>query len=367
MKPKLGFIAIAALGIGLGLVAFTGKRAFKAAPPAAIEGETERDGDRDSLTATSVRPVSKAGGGGFLTLRSLISEPARGGNTEMARISPDCRGFESALFGLDLDKLGTRASEGALPNPAGCSPSDPRAAKILRHYAQQCAKAFASAPSDGRLSEECQLALVMARSTLATLTRDSVPIAEMNDLRDLADILVAEFGEMYTAMSPAALSRLRSAADRMAELSPGLLSAVKAGAIAAMLDAVTKKNENPDWADFERRVRRVEELDPNDPDLDAFHRLSDTGGMDPALVRQDSIERLEKKPGDWRELEVLAWSNWRLGNRDASRGALAAAMKRNPGNPELERNWRAINAPGAKPDDFLLSMKIGVGLSDLLR
>lgn len=364
MKPKHGLIAVAALVMIFGFVDFSGKppeesSSSDADSPAASEGASP-----PSIDTPAVRRNEN---GGLLTLRAMIAGPVRSGSTEMARVSPDCREFEASLFGLALDKLGARARDGTLPDPSGCSPSDPRAAKILRHYAVQCSKPLSVAPSDGHLSEECQLALVMARSTLATLTREPRPISEMTDLRDLADLLVSEFGEMYTAMSPAALARLQAAADRMTELDPGLLPAVKAGAVAAMLDAIMKKSENPDWKDFERRIARVAELDPNDPDLDAFRRLADTGGMDPALVRLDSLERLEKKPGDWRELEVLAWSNWRLGKTDAARGALAAAIKQSPGNAELEKNWRAIQKPGAKRDDFTLSMKIGVGLSDLLR
>jgi hypothetical protein len=331
---------------------------------------------------------SSAETGHLLTLRGLISKPVHGMNTEMARFSAECRTLEATVLQIDLDEIGYGGKLGQLPNPIGCSPSNPRIAKILRYYSDRCKNAFAAIPSrdlprekwDTQFSD-CQSALVMLRSTLATIARGPRTLEEITELRELADHLIADFAEVFTGMSPLGLKSLQATADRMSELDPRLVSAAKAGAMGAMLEAVMQKEarakgdaeaEAPDWAAFEKRIALIEELNPSDSDLDALKRLAKTNGMTPDLVREDSRIRLERNPGDWHEQQIYAWANWRLGRKDEARSALREALKLEAAsgtsrNTELHANWKAIQNPNATREDFKIQMKIGVGLTDLLQ
>jgi hypothetical protein len=371
MKQKLGIAAILALSLTLALAVFTGRRA--------VRGTSERSATETSSTSTATGPGAgpsslRGGRATLLSLRPLLAKPIRNESSEMARESPACRELEGNLLGLSLDDVGYPPKISRLPDPAGCSPSDPKAAKILRYYATQCSEPVAEM-KEAKFTD-CAMALIMARSTFAALAHEPKPLEEMTDLRDLADLLVAEFGEFYTAMSPAAILRLQAVADRMAAVDSNLVPAVKAGAMAAMLDGVMKKDARekgntdisaPDWAAFEKRVRQIEELSPNDPDLDTFQRIAHTSGMTTELVKRDSEARLERKPDDWHEHEVLAWANWRLGETADARAALREALRLNPRDEELRRNWTAIQRPNATKDSFKISMKVGIGLKDLVQ
>lgn len=304
------------------------------------------------------------------SLRRLLSRPMSVARRPNVRISPACRAFETALLGVSLDSSGRPGERVRLPSPRGCRPTSARVARLFDHYVRACGHAKWTTGDN-----ECEFALITVRATLAILSRETKPIETMNDLGELADILVAELGELETTFSPTVVERLMAAADRMAELDGRLESAVKAGAMAAALAEVMKKTarekdgDGPaaDWDAVEARIRRLEELNPADPDLDSLRRLSKTEGMTPELVREDSLERLRRNPDDPREQEILAWANWRLGRRGDSMRILAEALRRNPADASIRANWEVAKNPAAKAEDFKISIQVGVHLSEILR
>lgn len=316
------------------------------------------------------------------TLRMLVAQPLTGersgGGASPTPLSPECVSLETALLSLALEDFDYPPRIARLPNPAGCKPVDPQATKILAYYSAKCADSFVALPAADLPEEEwktklgeCQLATLMARSTFAVLSRGKKDVREIEDMRELADRLIASFGGFFAELSTEGMAEMREIADRMIELDPTLIPAHKAGAMAAMLESVGAKEKDPkatpDWADLDSRVREIQNRSPDDPDLDTFRRIADTEGMDPERVKQDSLSRLSRKPDDWRENQVLAWANWKLGRKDESRAALKRALELNPGEKELQENWQVTQKPGSKPDDFKISMRVGVSFTEMLK
>ncbi len=316
------------------------------------------------------------------TLRTLVAKPFEGshlGERPAANAaSPECASLETAILALALDDFDYPPRIARLPNPAGCKPAEPRAARILAYYSAKCADSFVALPAADLPEDEwktklgeCQLATLLTRSTFAVLARGKKEVREIEDMRELADRLIASFGGFFAELSTAEMAEMREIADRMIELDPTLIPAHKAGAMAAMLESVGAKEKDPkatpDWADLDARVREIQNRSPEDPDLDTFRRIADTEGMDPERVKQDSLSRLSRKPDDWRENQVLAWANWKLGRKDESRAALKRALELNPGEKELQENWQVTQRPGSKPEDFKISMRVGVSFTEMLK
>ncbi len=371
MKARLGLIAVFA---ALGAVAY----ALFAEKPA-------RERPPQVSAETPSAPPSPAGIAPpreIHSIRRLLVRKPPSGKSAIARTSPACRAFEAGILGISLDDLDYPPKVARLPSPRGCRPKSARVAKLFDLYNKACAETFVALPTKKLSRDEwqakfrdCELAFITARATLAILSRETKPIAEMNDLGDLADVLVAEIAELQTSFTPAVVANLLAAADRMAELDGRLESAVKAGAMASVLEGVMKKTARdqggdgaaPDWDDVEKRLRRLEELSPDDPDLDSLRRLAKTEGMTPELVREDSLARLGLAPANPREQEILAWADWRLGRRDEAMRILSEALRRNPGDASLRANWEVVKDPAAKAEDFKISIQVGVRLSEILR
>lgn len=305
-----------------------------------------------------------------VSLRSLLSAPLRRASAMAPGLSEACLNLEERLFQRNAADFGNPAKNETLPSPEGCVAANPKVAKMLKYYALKCGDRH------GRSPEECSLAGVMLRSTLSSIARGEPLLSEMTDVRELADRLVASFGEFFTDASPRGLQEVIDISDRMLELEPELLGVAKAGVMGSMFrniltrDAAGKGQpllDPSNWEDLEKRVARFEEMNPADPDLDTLHRIVETEGMDPEHVKNDSLTRVSKNPDDWRERQILAWANWKTGRREDAKAELQRALKLNPGESELLKNWDAITRADAKAEDFKISFKIGVGFTDLLK
>jgi hypothetical protein len=342
-------------------------------------GAREKESREAAESAVNAETTPRSSGT-LLSLRRLIGSPIRQEGADAPRTSPECANFQSALLGLSLDQIEFPPRIGRLPSPAGCSSSSPRIAKMMKYFSDKCASAFESIPQDRATWDqkfpECQVATIMLRSTVAAESRPERPLSEITDLRELADLLVAQFGEFFTGLSPASAHELTAIADRMTELEPTLVPAAKAGAIGAIIEAAalrdeakkgTGEAEKTDWSALENRVRRIEELNPNDPELDRYRRIVDTELMTPELVKKDSLARLAKNPRDGYEHELVAWANWRMGRREEARHALSDAIALRPKDPGLRKNWAVVNRRDSKPEDFKIEIKLGVGFDDLLK
>lgn len=271
---------------------------------------------------------------------------------------------------VDRVKPPTKVSRSLRPllSPENSQSTDhPRVAKMRRYQTLKCGS---------KNTADCEFATQMLRSTQAASIRVVRPVSDITDLPELADLLVASFGEFMTDLSPRGLREMTEIADRMLELDPTLFPAAKASAMAWMLRDVFSKEaiqkgetpaEMPNWDELEKRVRRIEEMDPLDPDLDALNRIVETEGMEPERVRRDSLARLARDPENWREYQILAWANWKANRHEDAKAEIIQALKLKPNEPELLANWKAINRPGAKLDDFKISFKVGVAFSDLLK
>jgi hypothetical protein len=346
----------------------------------APEPSAKSDGDAASGDSSGKVTSTGKGTGSLLTLRRLIGAPIRHERPEMSRTSPECANFQIALLGLSIDEIEFPPKIERMPSPAGCSPSSPRVAKMLRHFSEKCAGSFESIPKDRAQWErefgECQVATILLRSTLAVDARPQRPLSEITDMRELADLLVAQFGEFFSGLNPGSARELAAIADRMAELDPNLVPAAKAGAIGSIIEVAAARDgkaadgqdaRKPNWTELENRVRRIEELNPNDPELDRYRRIVDTELMTPELVKRDSLSRIGKNPKDASEYELLAWANWKLGRKDEARHALAQARALQPNHPSIQKNWAVVNRPNAKPEDFKIQIQLGMGFEELLK
>lgn len=306
-------------------------------------------------------------------LRSLLSTPVRKESAMAAGFSETCLNLEQRLFERNAADFGNSAKNETLPSAEGCTPANPKVAKMLKYYSLKCG---ANPGMKVENPEECSVAGLMLRSTLASIARGNPPLRDIQDINELADRLVASFGDFFTDMSPQGLQEVIDISDRMLELEPDTLPAVKAGAIGSMFRNILTKEaegkgialtEPPNWNDLEKRVAQLEEMNPSDPDLDTLHRIVETEGMNPERVKNDSLTRISKNPDDWHEHQILAWANWKTGRRDEAKSELQRAMKLKPDESELQKNWSAINRVDAKTEDFKISFRIGVGFTDLLK
>jgi tetratricopeptide (TPR) repeat protein len=330
-----------------------------------------RAADVDPNAPTASPPSPKPGGGPLLTLRNLVSPPIRKSSADPSRVSAECARLQEEMLALPIANLEYPPKIAHLPSPDGCSPSSPRIAKALQFYREKCQVAIRAMPTASTREEfnaglgECQIAAIILRSTLAAESRAKEPLDEIEDMRELADLLVSEFGALFDKITPESMGRLIAIADRMLVLDPKMLPAAKAAAIGSILEAVA--SSKADWKDLEDRVRKIEDLDPNDPELDHFRRFVDTELMKPELVEKDSLSRISKNPDDWKEREILAWSEFKQGRRDQARTALRAALARAPNEPALRKDLAIVNDPRSKPDDFKVQLQLGVGFGDLLK
>lgn len=360
MRPRTGLLTFLAITLTVALSVLTSKRIYE-----------KREPSRE-LPSSAVSPLPARDSP--QNLRSLLSAPFRGEFAMQPGLSEACTRLEQGLFKMRSGDIGNPEKVEGFPSAEGCIPANPKIAKILKYYSLKCNAT--TAPSNAEARSDCALASLMLRSTLASIARGDRPLKEVTDIRELADLLVASFGEFLTDLSPSGLKEMSDISDRMLELDPGLIPAAKAGAMGSMLRNVLAKEatekgeapvEPPHWDDLEKRVARIEEMNPSDPDLNALHRIVETEGMEPERVIKDSLTRLSKDPGDSHEHQILAWANWRIGRRDEAKAELRRALSRKPDDPELRANWVTVNRRDAKVDDFKIAFKVGVGFTDLLK
>jgi len=376
VKSRTGILTLVGLIAAGGL--FYG---LSGAPKHASEPTGENQKLQGEVTTQQTR--SAGAGGSLLTLRSMIESPVRKNPKSVARLSEECAALENTLFSLSLTDLDYPPKIKKLPSTDGCSPSDPKIAKTLKFYSRSCEAAINTGSLTGLSKEEwkekfsdCQYATLILRSTLAAAERGEKPLKDIEDMRELADLLIASFGQFFTDFSAARMKEMTAVADRMAELDPRLQVAVKAGVMSETMKSLINKDarskgdadvETPDWADLQKRLARAEEIAPNDTELSKLKRVIDTEGMDPERVKQDSLNRVSKNPNDWQEQQILAWANFKQGRRDEARAALLQALKADPGNVDLKENLVVVNRRDSKPDDFKITMKIGINFNDLLQ
>lgn len=383
MKQKTWILVLAVIALLVGLFTFTRK-----STPLDSRSENLSAVNRNETTNLATGKPA-AGTGSLLSLREMVSSPIRGASQPTGNLSDACARLEDDLFRLSLNDL-QFPPKVTLPNPTGCSPPNAKLAKMLRHYSNACAQSFAKTDSPtvpkqkptAKNFTRCQMATIMLRSTLAVSVRGERPLSEMTDSRELADLLISNFGQLFTENLSGSVNvaSITSVADRMLELDPKFFPAMKAAALGQMLDfslqkeAVEKGTElertravKPDWAELERRVADIREAKPNDPDLPTLRRIAETDGLTPDLVRRDSLERLAKNPRDTAEMQMLAWAEFRSGRRQEAKAAIDRAIAIDPRNREYRINRAIITSRKSQPEDFQIVMKVSVGFDELLK
>lgn len=382
MKLKTGTLVLVVIALLIGLFTLSRK-----SPQPVFHSENGPHG-KNGESADLPKGTNPSGSGSLLSLREIVSAPIRGENQPARNLSEACARLEDSLFRLSLDDL-EFPPKVTLPNPTGCSPPNAKLAKMLRHYSNACAAAFIPVDDTSPRKKStaasftpCQMATIMLRSTLATSVRGERPLSEITDSRELADLLISNFGQLFTEdlSGSVSVASITAVADRMLELNPRLFAAMKAGALGQMLDFSLRKEalekgmvpegttvEKPDWAELEKRVAQIAESNPNDPDLPTLRRLAETEGMTPDLVRKVALERLAKNPRDAAEFQMLAWSYFRSGRRQEAKAELDRAIAIDPRNREYRMNRAIVISPKTLPEDFKIVMKVGFGFSDLLK
>lgn len=224
--------------------------------------------------------------------------------------------------------------------------------KLRDFYHQECA--------DPKNIQSCTNAFVLFRASANSWLHKDANIADIDDLRTLADILMGSAGEGN-------IDRFEQAAVRMRELAPQMYEPLKANIIAKIMKA-SSLEERSDSREFsnvisalERDIEEAKMLPQVDPELQEAIILAATR-MGKERDRMDRIVQELKSSGqsgptlDYYEAAVL----WKNGRKDEALSQMRKLVKENQQNERFSETLKKLES---NPDESQKSFESRLSLN----
>jgi tetratricopeptide (TPR) repeat protein len=155
---------------------------------------------------------------------------------------------------------------------------------------------------------------------------------------------------------------LSSLSEKLRDKDPANPEVIRLDLQAKTFAAVSGKMElSPlEWLEISKDLQRVQE-DEKHVGNEPIAYLVDNRGADLESVRKMALEEIALTPKDPVAHEILGLTYWRKGNRDSAKAELERALKIAPNDPQLRKNWYAIQEPNAAPNAFEVPIEFHYG------
>lgn len=204
-----------------------------------------------------------------------------------------------------------------------------------------------------KIKEECTSHLMFLRSIIRTQG-----ITDSEDKEILADLILLEFSKVTPDFK-----KLEKLVKKLLRDDPKNPAYQRIWAMSKMIGSGDPRNQREGL-----REDIFSQIDPevlNAPDMDGLRIFLETG-LDPAKVEELSRSTLSADPHRQGSREILGWALWQQGRREEALSELGIAVARNPQDEWLRKMYQNLQRPGAKKEDYMGRLSLGVKLEDIL-
>jgi tetratricopeptide (TPR) repeat protein len=204
-----------------------------------------------------------------------------------------------------------------------------------------------------KIKEECQARLLFVRSILRTKNA-----TEPYDKETIADLIIMEFSKKEPDFK-----KLEKLVKNLLRDDPKNPNYQQIWAMAKFIGSGDPRNQR---AGLKEDI--YAQVDPevlNSKDMDGLRIFLETG-LDPLKVEQMSRNMLSDDPNRQGSRETLGWALWQQGRRDEALTQLAQALAINPKDDWLRKMYENLQKPGAKKEDYMGRLSLGVKFEDIL-
>jgi|GEM_PF-3729118 len=262
----------------------------------------------------------------------------------------------------DFQKTNFKLQYQAIPSPdPDCVIADASYSLAEKDFMQKCM--LQHERRSDVVDDDCARALFLMRASVTRLLLKDKPVSEITDLKQLSDLMFAEFVGKSGESDPPDFARLGQVAERMLELNPNLYAAAKVATFSDLEKGMSEKTPEA-WQKAQAALKRAETMNPEDPDLTDTAMAIQTQGFDPARTVDEANRMLQEDPNDDRGYFFLAYGQWKANDRQAAIANLQKAIDLNPSREDYRQIMNEITAPKADGDSFKGALSVTVSDDD---
>ncbi len=221
------------------------------------------------------------------------------------------------------------------------------------------------------ISEACTTAVFLMRAAVTRVALKNKSLSEISDLTQLTDLVFSEMAGKFGKENMPDFTKMKAISARMLEVDPNLYAAHKVDVMSNMMEAFMSKKDNPlqteeAWKNTELALAKAKEQKPNDQSLADAEIAIKTRGFDPVNSLNYSREMITQNPENDRGWYLMAFAQWKQGDRSSSIGNLKKAISISPNNREYQKILKEITKPNATGESFAGALSIGLSTDDFI-